>query len=86
MPAAQDDIRAAYRYYAERSPQAADRVVGAILNACNGLAEFPLLGRPGLVGGTRERLVTRFPYRIIYQITGETIEVLRVLHTTRRWT
>jgi plasmid stabilization system protein ParE len=46
MPAAQDDPRAAYAYYAERDPSAPDRVIGVILHAANGLAQFPLLGRP----------------------------------------
>ena len=85
MPAAQDDLRATYAYYAERSPAAADRVVGAILNAANGLAQFPLMGRHGAVPGTRERIVTRFPYRIVYQIVDDTIEVLRVIHTAQQW-
>jgi addiction module RelE/StbE family toxin len=85
MPAAQDDLRAANAYYAERSPAAAGRVVGAILNAANGLAQFPLMGRHGVVPGTRERIVTRYPYRVVYQIVDDTIEVLRVIHTAQQW-
>jgi plasmid stabilization system protein ParE len=82
-PAAQDDLRAVYTFYAARNPAAADRVVGAILNAASGLATFPLLGRQGVVPGTRERIVTRYPYRIVYRFAGDTIEVLRVIHTAR---
>jgi addiction module RelE/StbE family toxin len=84
MPAAQDDLRAVHAYYAERNPSAADRVVGVILNSANGVATFPLLGRQGVVPGTRERSVTRYPYRIVYHIAGNTIEVLRVIHTARQ--
>jgi len=80
MPAAQDDIRAAYAYYMDRCPARADRVVGAILKAANGLAQFPLLGTPGKVPGTRERIVVRYRYRIVYHIVGDTVEVLRILH------
>lgn len=85
MPAAQDDLRATYTYYAERNPAAADRVVGAILNAANGLAQFPLMGRPGAVPGTRERIVTRYPYRVVYHSVDDTVEVLRIIHTARQW-
>ena len=85
MPAAQDDLRTAYAYYAERNPAAADRVVGAILNAANGLAQFPLMGRPGAVPGTRERIVTRYPYRVVYHVVDDTVEVLRIIHTARQW-
>ncbi|HWE61613.1 MAG TPA: type II toxin-antitoxin system RelE/ParE family toxin [Chloroflexota bacterium] len=84
-PAARDDIRAAYTYYAERNPDAAGRVVRSIWNAISGLAQFPLLGRVGVVPGTRERILTRYPYKIVYEINGETIEVDRVLHTSQQW-
>ena len=85
MPAAQADLRAAYAYYAERNPAAAHRVVGAILNAANGLAQLPLMGRHGAVPGTRERIVTRYPYRVVYHIVDDTIEVLRVIYTAQQW-
>ena len=49
MPAAQDDLRALYAYYAEGNPVAADRVLGAILKAANGLGVFPLMGRACVV-------------------------------------
>ncbi|HXT36457.1 MAG TPA: type II toxin-antitoxin system RelE/ParE family toxin [Chloroflexota bacterium] len=85
MPSAQDDLRAAHAYHAERSPTAPDRVIGVILRAANGLAQFPLLGRVGAVPGTRERLVTRYPYQIIYHTMDDTAEVLRVLHSAPSW-
>lgn len=85
--AAEDDLSAIYDYYAPRSGPAADRVLGTILRAINGLAFFPLMGRVGDVPKTRERLVTRYPYRIIYHLdeADEVIEVWRVLHTSMSW-
>lgn len=85
--AAEADLAAVYAYYAERSGPAADRVLGAILRAINSLALFPLMGRPGEVPATRERIVTRYPYRIVYHIdeASQTIEVWRVIHSTRQW-
>lgn len=84
-PAARDDIRAAYTYYAGRNPDAAGRIVRSIRDAINGLAQFPLMGRVGVVPGTRERILTRYPYKIIYEINGDTIEVDRVIHTSQQW-
>ena len=83
--AAEADLAAIYAFYAERSGPAADRVLGTILHAINGLALFPLMGRPGDVPTTRERVVTRYPYRIIYHIdeANEVIEVWRVLHAAQ---
>ena len=85
--AAEEDLAAIYTYYAERSGPAADRVVGLILKAINGLGLFPLMGRPGSVPETRERIVTRYPYRIVYHVdeTNQTVEVWRVVHAARHW-
>ncbi len=60
-------------------------MIGVLLHAANGLAQFPLLGQPGTVPGTRERIVSRYPYRIIYHIVNETIEVLRIIHMAQPW-
>ena len=56
-----------------------------MLKGANGLTRFPLMGKPGAIEGTRERLVMTFPYRIIYRIDADDIVVLRVLHTARQW-
>lgn len=82
---ARDDLRAIYAYYADRNPTSADRVVGTILKAANGLTRFPLMGKQGEVEGTRERLVMRYPYCIVYHIEGDIIVVLRVIHGARQW-
>ncbi|MFO1210519.1 MAG: type II toxin-antitoxin system RelE/ParE family toxin [Amaricoccus sp.] len=34
--------------------------------------------------GTRE-LVAHPSYRLIYNVRGDTVRILRVLHTARRW-
>jgi len=85
--AAEADLSGIYAYYAERSGPAADRVLGTILHAINGLGLFPLMGKPGEVPATRERIVTQYPYRIVYHIdeVHEVIEVWRVLHAARGW-
>jgi addiction module RelE/StbE family toxin len=85
--AAEDDLSAIYAYHARRSGPAADRVIGTILRAINSLARFPLMGRSGEVPTTRERLVTRYPYRIVYHLdeASEVVEVWRVLHSSQDW-
>ncbi|MGH2346006.1 MAG: type II toxin-antitoxin system RelE/ParE family toxin, partial [Chloroflexota bacterium] len=82
-PAAREDIRDIYAYYAGRNPDAAGRVVKAVIDAIYGLARFPLIGRQGVKPGTRERILTRYPYKVVYEIQGEVIEIDRVLHAAR---
>jgi plasmid stabilization system protein ParE len=83
--AVEDDLSAIYAHDAQRSGPAADRVLGTILRAINGLASYPLMGRQGAVPTTRERLVIRYPYRIVYYFgeAHEVIEVWRVLHASQ---
>lgn len=48
------------------------------------LAQFPESGRPGRVAGTRELVVSE-TYVIPYAFVGDTVELLRVLHTSQMW-
>ncbi|MGH9380430.1 MAG: type II toxin-antitoxin system RelE/ParE family toxin [Thermoanaerobaculia bacterium] len=51
------------------------------------LADFPRMGRPGRVPGTRELVVSGTPYIAAYRVEAhdDAVLILRVLHGTRRW-
>jgi toxin ParE1/3/4 len=72
------------QYIAADSPAAAGLVVQRILDAVASLADQPGLGRPGRVAGTRELVIARTRYIVPYRVRGDTIEVLRVFHSSRR--
>ncbi|HEX4235540.1 MAG TPA: type II toxin-antitoxin system RelE/ParE family toxin [Caldimonas sp.] len=63
---------------------AARRVVERVLGAVAQLVAQPGLGRPGRVPGTRELVVLKTRYIVPYRVHGDTIEGLRVFHTSRR--
>ena len=65
-------------------PNAARRVVSRVLAAVELLAEQPGLGRPGRVPGTRELIVPKTRYIVPYRVRGDSIEILRVFHASRR--
>jgi toxin ParE1/3/4 len=71
-------------YIAQESPQAASQVVELIETQVNLLATQPALGRPGRVLGTRELVISNTHYLVPYRIKNNTVEVLRVFHTSRR--
>ena len=48
------------------------------------LTSFPHLGRPGRMLGTRE-VVAHQNYVMVYEIEGDIVRILRVLHVARRW-
>ena len=72
-------------YIAEDNPQVAAEFVRHMRNSAAMLADHPNMGRPGRITGTRELVVTRFPYILPYRVRGGTVEVLRVFHTARKW-
>ena len=72
-------------YIAQDDPQAAVRVVQRIRRAVQNLASHPALGRPGRVSGTRELVVSGMPYIVPYRVRGQTLEILRVFHSARKW-
>ena len=71
-------------HMASDDPVAADFVVKRILGAVSILAQQPGLGRPGRVPGIRELIVARTPCCVPYRVRGDTVEILRVFHTSRR--
>ncbi len=78
-----DSLRA---YIAEESPAGAQRVVLRILHDVEDLLpNHPQMGRPGRVPGTRELVIPRTPYIVPYRVQRETIQILRVYHSARRW-
>jgi toxin ParE1/3/4 len=71
-------------YIANDDPVAARLVIERVLEAVAQLAEQPGLGRPGRVHGTRELVVAKTRYIVPYRVRGDTGEILRVFHTSRR--
>jgi len=49
------------------------------------LVDFPKLGSPGRTKGTRELVVKRTSFIVVYQIKGEVIQILHVLHGSQKW-
>jgi toxin ParE1/3/4 len=71
-------------YIAADDTAASRLAVKRVLDAASNLAEQPGLGRPGRVPGTRELIVAKTRYIVPYRVRGETVEILRVFHTSRR--
>ncbi|AXE37251.1 type II toxin-antitoxin system RelE/ParE family toxin [Acidipropionibacterium virtanenii] len=83
-PQAIDDRNAIWEYASADSPRAAARLDRAFSDAVLRLVEYPRLGRPGIVEGTREFFPTGH-YRLVYEIHGDEVRILALVHTARRW-
>jgi len=76
-----DHLRAIYAYVARNSPQYALRVVDRLTKRSQQIAAFPLSGREVAEFGVPQiRQVVEGPFRIIYYIKPDQIDVLAVIH------
>jgi len=78
---ARDHLRAIHAYIARNSPRYADRIVDRLTRRSQQIAEFPLSGRVVPEFEVRQiRQVLEGPFRIIYYIKPDRIDVLAVIH------
>jgi len=71
-------------YIADDNVLAALEVDDTITAAILRLEDFPQLGRPGRIDGTRELIIHQH-YILVYEVVDDTIIILMVLHTSRQW-
>ena len=83
-PEAEQDRDDIWLHIAADNPRAAARMDELFGDAAARLADHPKLGRPGKIAGTRE-LIPHENYRLVYEIVGETVWVLTLIHTSRLW-
>ncbi|UAW63496.1 type II toxin-antitoxin system RelE/ParE family toxin [Mycoavidus sp. HKI] len=83
-PEAQQDRREIWDYIAVDNPRAAVKMDERFSEAASNLAQYPMLGQLGKIIGTRE-LIPHDSYRLVYEIVGETIWILALVHTARHW-
>ncbi len=79
------DIDAVYAHIAQDSPQAAQNVLDQIEKMIDHLPDHPKMGRNGRVEGTRELIIPGFPYVVAYELSDPFIDILAIIHTSRRW-
>jgi toxin ParE1/3/4 len=79
-PLAAEDLASIHSYLKEYHPAFAQPTVRLIYDAIRGLRNFPRSGRMGSAEGTRELVLSRLPYIIVYRATPTAIEVIRIYH------
>ena len=64
------------------NPRAAARMDALFSEAAGPLADYPKPGRPEIVAGIHE-LIPHESYRLVYEITQETVWVSALVHTAQ---
>ncbi|EUB95060.1 plasmid stabilization system [Rhizobium sp. CF080] len=78
LPQTRADLRWMKDYYTQVFPQGARYARLRFQNAERLLKDNPEIGRPGALPGTRELVIARTPFIILYRIQMDRIEILRI--------
>jgi addiction module RelE/StbE family toxin len=82
--AVEDRIRI-FDYIEQDDPLAAVFVDERIMEQTATLEQFPQCGRQGRVVGTRELVVSRTPFIVVYSVQERAVRILRILHGAQSW-
>ncbi|MBL0028747.1 MAG: type II toxin-antitoxin system RelE/ParE family toxin [Rhodanobacteraceae bacterium] len=81
---AEQDRVEIWDFIASNDSRAAVRMDERFSDAASRLAGHPHMGKAGNIAGTRE-LTPHEHYRLVYEIDGNTVWVLALVHTARQW-
>ena len=74
------DLERIANYLFENTPERAADLVRRLYQSPSALLKFPLRGRPGTKPGTRELVLARLPYILVYRVSADVIHIVRILH------
>lgn len=80
-----EDLDRIAEHIAKDKPRAALAMWDEIESQVERLRKFPNSGRPGRLSGTRELLVPRTPFIVVYRVAETHVELVRVLHGAQQW-
>lgn len=83
-PEAEQDRQDIWDHIVVDHPKAAVRLDTLFRDAATVLEFYPQIGKPGMIVGTRE-LLPHEHYRLVYEINGDTIWILALVHIARLW-
>jgi toxin ParE1/3/4 len=79
------DLEQIADYLFEHAADRAERLVRALYDAPATQLMFPNRGRAGKKEGTRELVMSPFPYIVDYAVRGGAVYVVRILHGAQQW-
>jgi toxin ParE1/3/4 len=83
--AAANDLEHISDYLHRQNPQVAQQTVRRLYAEIRHLSRFPSRGRPGREPGTRELILSGLPYVVVYRISDQVVEILRIHHGSQNW-
>ena len=83
-PRALRDLESIAEYLNKHSPSGARNVLAAIKSSTDALTFFPEIGRVIDDAEHRRLPVPRYPYSVVYRISGDELLILSIRHASKR--
>lgn len=80
-----NDLEIEANYLNRVSPSIEDSFLEDVESGIDLIKEYPELGRIGRVNQTRELILKKFQYILVYLVESSYIDIIRLLHTSRKW-
>ncbi len=77
------DLGRIHEFISRSSPRTADDIITRLHNGIGRLKVFPQSGRPGSVSGTRELILARLPYIVVYRLEEDFVDIIAVFHAAQ---
>lgn len=74
-----------YERISADNPAAAPRMIERIRTAVERLRQFPEIGRPSRVQGTRQLVISGTPYIVPYRVDSDAVQIITILHSAQPW-
>lgn len=85
MPIASQALDNAINYIEEKNPYAARNQVNEIMHQIELFEDNPEMGRVGREQGTRELVINRTSFILVYCIEKNNIYIVQFLHGAQQW-
>ncbi len=82
---ARKDMDSLYQYVAREDPNAAQGVVERMAAMIEHLPQHPALGLRGRLPEVLELVIPNLPFVVVYELSKKTIDILAIIHKSRRW-
>lgn len=79
-------LRSIYEYISKNNEDLAKEIIACIINVVkNTIPDYKHIGRAGKIFGTREFVLSKYPYIIVYKVKDNCLYIVRVLHASMKY-
>lgn len=77
-------LEAELDYYGRINPNLAKELSLIVKDSLASISNMPGIGRPGKKIGTRELVLSKYPYVLAYRVRNDVLEILAIIHQNRK--